>query len=92
MEGFYISLTIPYDNGERQIWNYDGSQYGSLPILKRDMTRDFKDPRFDRKAVVVYASGYSNIRSPFEIKLSDEKGSDFTKLVFSEIEKRQNGN
>lgn len=84
----YISLSIKYDNGDIQTWDYDGAQFNSISALKRNMTTDFKEPRMDRKSVAIFASGYDGIRSPFEVKLSDEKGSDFTKLVFSEIEKR----
>ena len=83
---------IKYDNGDIQTWDYDGAQFNTMAALKSNMTKDFKDPRMDRKNVVVFASGFGNIRAPFEIKLGDEKGSVFTKLVFSEIEKRENGN
>lgn len=93
MNEYYYSLSIKYDNGDLQYWNYDGAQFNTMSALKRNMTADFKDPRMDRKNVVVFASGYDGIRSPISIKLNDEKGSEFTKLVFSEIEKRvDNGN
>ena len=84
----YIRLMIKYDNGDIQTWDYDGAQFSTITALKSNMTKDFKTPRLDRKSVIVYASGFGNLRAPFEIKLSDEKGSAFTKLVFAEIEKR----
>lgn len=84
----YITLMIKYDNGDIQTWDYDGAQFNTMAALKSNMTKDFKTPRLDRKSVIVYASGFGKIRGPFEVKLADEKGSDFTKLVFAEIEKR----
>lgn len=90
MEGYYVSLEIRYDNGDIQRWDYDGAQFATLPALKRNMTLDFKQPRFDREKVIIRVSGTEKIRSPFEVQLSDETGSDFTKLVFAEIDKRNN--
>lgn len=84
----YIRLMIKYDNGDIQTWDYDGTQFNTISAVKSNMTKDFKAPRMDRKNVVVFASGFKGINSPISIELSDEKGSDFTKLVFSEIEKR----
>ena len=55
MEGFYISQPFTtMAKTDLELWRFS---YGSTNT-KRDMTRDFKDPRFDRKAVVVYKRQY----------------------------------
>lgn len=86
----FITLEIPYDDGARQGWDYDCSQYESLETLKANMAADFAEPRMDRTTMMIHVFRNGETFAA-DVDLPTSTGTQFVDFVFDVIDGIING-
>lgn len=78
------TIEIVYQNGARQTWDYDCSQYEDIDKLKADMANDFKESKNNTSSIMLYFTR-ADKHHTVDLENTNVVGLDFANMVFDSI-------